>query len=79
VSILYRKEIQQAKSPEEYRKEKEREFEEKFSNPYYAASTGLVNAIIEPRNTRQELIRILEDLWAKREERPSKKHGNPPF
>jgi acetyl-CoA carboxylase carboxyltransferase component len=79
VSILYRKEIQQAKDPTEYRKEREREFEEKFSNPYFSASTGLVNAIIEPRNTRQVLVRLLEDLWAKREERPPKKHGNPPF
>jgi acetyl-CoA carboxylase carboxyltransferase component len=79
VSILYRKEIKEAEDPEKYRKEKEREFEEKFSNPYYAASAALVNAIIEPRNTRQELIRALEDLLAKREERPTKKHGNPPF
>jgi len=79
VNILYRKEIKEADDPEKYRREKEKEFEEKFSNPFYAASTGLVNAIIEPRHTKQELIRILEDLLTKREERPPKKHGNPPF
>lgn len=79
VNILYRKEIKEAKDPEKYRREKEKEFEEKFSNPYYAAATGLVNAIIEPRNTRSELIRILEDLLAKKEGNPPKKHGNPPF
>jgi len=79
VNILFRKEIKEASDPEAYRKEKEEEFQEKFSNPYYAASAALVNSIIEPRNTRQELIRTLEDLLDKREERPSKKHGNPPF
>jgi propionyl-CoA carboxylase beta chain len=46
---------------------------------YYAASIGLVNAIIEPRNTRLKLIRILKDLLAKKEENPPKKHGDPPF
>ena len=79
VSILYRKEIKEAGDPGKYRKEKENEYDEKFSKPYYAASTGLVSAIIEPRNTRQELIRALEDLLTKKEGRPSKKHGNPPF
>lgn len=79
VNILFRKEIREAVDSEKFRREKEKEYQEKFSHPYYAASYGLVNAIIEPRHTRQELIRVLEDLSAKREERASKKHGNPPF
>ena len=55
VSILYRKEIKDASDPGKYRKEKEDEYDEKFSKSYYAASAGLVSSIIEPRNTRREV------------------------
>ena len=54
------------------------DYEEKFNNPYVAAELGLVDEVIEPRETRVKLIRALEMLRTKRESLPPKKHGNGP-
>ncbi|HKX76825.1 MAG TPA: carboxyl transferase domain-containing protein, partial [Acidimicrobiia bacterium] len=48
-------------------------------NPYRAAELGLVDEVIEPRETRVKLIRALEMLRSKRELLPQKKHGNIPL
>ncbi len=40
-----------------------------------AARRGYVDQIVEPADTRKYVIGALEMLFAKREERPSKKHG----
>jgi len=79
VNILYRREIQEAASPEEARKAKIAEYREKFSNPYIAAERGFVDAIILPRQTRFQLIRALRQLGSKRSTLPPKKHGNIPL
>ena len=54
------------------------EYRETFSTPYVAASRGLVDDIIEPARTREQIARALETLAAKRELRPAKKHGRGP-
>ena len=59
--------------------EKIEEYREKFATPYTAAGHGLVDAVIEPKRTRPELIRALEMTSRKRETRPEKKHGNIPL
>ncbi len=79
VNILYRREIQEAASPEEVRRAKIAEYREKFSNPYIAAERGFVDAIILPRQTRFQLIRALRQLGSKRSSLPPKKHGNIPL
>jgi propionyl-CoA carboxylase beta chain len=43
-----------------------------------AAELGLVDEVIEPRETRYKLVRALEVLRTKRETLPPKKHGNGP-
>ncbi|MEG0381148.1 MAG: carboxyl transferase domain-containing protein, partial [Kurthia sp.] len=43
------------------------------------ASHGLVDDIIDPRETRLKLIQSLEMLRNKQEDRPKKKHGNIPL
>ncbi len=81
VEILYGKELQQ-KSPEEAKKimeEKVNEYEEKFSNPYFVASRGYIDAVIEPKTTRFRIIRALEALSNKKSQIPPKKHGNIPL
>ncbi len=78
-NIIHAKEIKAADNPEEKRKEKIKEYEDLFSNPYCAASSGHVDAIIEPAETRARLIDALEIMSAKREMRPPKKHGNIPM
>jgi len=77
-NIIHRKEIKEAGDPQAKRKEKIKEYERLFSNPYRAANRGFVDAIIEPSQSRPRLIEALELMCSKRELRPPKKHGNIP-
>lgn len=79
VGVLYRKEISGADNPEEYRKSKVAELEEKFASPYVAAERGYIDEVIEPSQTRPKLIRALSLLQNKRDTNPPKKHGNIPL
>jgi acetyl-CoA carboxylase carboxyltransferase component len=78
-NIIFRKEIKNAKNPEEFRKQKIREYKKKFANPYVAAAYGYIDAIIEPSQTRKFLIHALEISANKEEVLPKKKHAIPPF
>jgi len=78
-NIIFRKEITEAKDPNAMRQLKVQEYTEKFANPYIAAANGHVDAVIEPRETREFLIHSLEISVQKSETRPRKKHGIPPF
>ena len=55
--------------------EKAAEYKELQSSPNSAAARGYVDAIIEPADTRKYVIGAFEMLFAKREDRPAKKHG----
>jgi len=77
VNILYRKELEQARD-DKRRAELLREYEVQFSNPYQAAESGLIEAVIEPRQTREKLIGALAILQAKRQSLPHRKIGNMP-
>jgi propionyl-CoA carboxylase beta chain len=79
VNIIYRKDIKQAKNPEEVRKGFIEDYEEKFANPYIAASLGYIDDVVVPSETRPALIRALEMLMDKRQTLPPKKHGNIPL
>lgn len=79
VNIIYAKEIAESDDPEQLRQEKIDEYREKFANPYIAAGLGMVDDVIDPRDTRIKLIQALEMLQDKHEERPDKKHGNIPL
>ena len=60
VEVLYGKEVAAIESPEEKARfvaEKEKEYNDKFSNPYNAARYGYIDDVIEPRNTRFRIIR----------------------
>ena len=79
VSIIHRKEIADAKDPDETREQLATEYEERFSNPYVAAEYGLVDEVIMPSQTRERLIAVLDMLEDKRETLPPKKHSNLPL
>lgn len=79
VNIIYAKEIAESDNPEKLRQEKIDTYREKFANPYVAAGLGMVDDVIDPRETRIKLIQALEMLREKQEERPHKKHGNIPL
>jgi propionyl-CoA carboxylase beta chain len=78
VNIIHRRELGQSDEPESRRTELIADYEQRFNNPYVAAEIGLVDEIIEPRQTRLKLIRAMEMLRTKRESLPPKKHGNGP-
>lgn len=78
-NIIFKKEITASENPSETRQQKIQEYRDKFSNPYVAASRGYVDDVIEPAETRIKIINALEMLNTKRENRPTKKHGNIPL
>jgi propionyl-CoA carboxylase beta chain len=79
VNILNKKEIQSAQDPAAERARRVAEYNEKFANPYIAASLGYIDDIIEPAETRPRVIAALESLVNKRQNVPAKKHGNIPL
>ena len=79
VNIIFRKEIETADDAEARRVELIEEYTERFANPYIAAERGYVDDVIDPRETRRVLVRSLEMLRSKREQMPSRKHGNVPL
>jgi len=79
VNIIHRRTLAEAEEPNAMRAELVDEYDEKFSNPFVAAELGLVDEVIEPRETRPRLIQALEMLRTKRSQMPPKKHGNIPL
>ncbi|MCL1594236.1 MAG: acyl-CoA carboxylase subunit beta [Actinomycetia bacterium] len=79
VNVIHRRELAAADDPEVRRTELVADYEDQFNNPYVAAQNGLVDDVIEPRETRPKLIAALEMLRNKRESLPPKKHGNIPL
>lgn len=78
-NIIFAKEIASSDNPAETRARKIEEYRVKFANPYVAAANGMVDDVIDPRETRQKLLESLDMLKNKRETRPAKKHGNIPL
>jgi acetyl-CoA carboxylase carboxyltransferase component len=79
VRVLYRKEIGTAEEKERILEEKIQEYREKFMTPYYTASKRQLDLLIRPQETRGQLIRALEMLENKKEQRWARKHGNIPL
>ncbi|MBO0829633.1 MAG: acyl-CoA carboxylase subunit beta [Streptosporangiales bacterium] len=55
------------------------EYEDTLANPYIAAERGYVDAVIAPHQTRGQIVRALRTLRTKRENVPTRKHGNIPL
>ena len=55
------------------------DYVERFATPYIAAERGMVDMVIEPKNSRAVVINALQMLQTKRETRPAKRHGNIPL
>lgn len=78
-AIIFKREIEGAENSDQKLIEKENEYSEKFANPYQAAERGYIDEVIEPKDTRQRLIRAFESLENKVDVLPKKKHGNIPL
>jgi len=79
VEILYRKDIDKAEDKEQRKQELQDQYNQEFANPYEAAERGYIDDVIEPHQTRLELIKALRTLRTKVETNPWKKHGNIPL
>jgi len=79
INIIYRKEIQAAEDPDAFRQQKIKEYDYKYSNPFHAASNMLVDRIIDPADTRFQIIKGLRMLKSKKRPAPFRKHGNIPL
>ena len=82
VEVLDGKKIAEITNPDEraeFVAKKEKEYQDKFANPYEAAKFGYIDDVIEPRNTRLRIIRALHTLETKRLANPEKKHSNIPL
>ncbi len=79
VEIIFKREIEKAEDKEKRNQELIDEFNDKFANPYIAASYGYIDDVIEPKFTRERLIDAFELLENKVDTNPKKKHGNIPL
>ncbi|MGE0046139.1 MAG: acyl-CoA carboxylase subunit beta [Hyphomonadaceae bacterium] len=56
-----------------------KEYQDRFANPFVAASLGYLDDVIMPRETRRRIVRALKSLEKKKLENPWKKHDNIPL
>jgi propionyl-CoA carboxylase beta chain len=79
INIVFREALQKAEDPAKARDEMVEHYRQTFANPFKAAESGYVDAVIYPEDTRPIIIRSLEMLKNKRDQHPPKKHGNIPL
>jgi propionyl-CoA carboxylase beta chain len=58
---------------------REKEYREKFANPFIAGHRGFIDDVIMPHETRKRICRSLAMLRDKKLENPWRKHGNIPL
>ncbi|TXL74600.1 acyl-CoA carboxylase subunit beta [Vineibacter terrae] len=58
---------------------REKEYREKFANPFVAANRGFIDDVIMPHGTRRRVCKALALLKNKKLENPWRKHGNIPL
>ncbi|MCF7810606.1 acyl-CoA carboxylase subunit beta [bacterium] len=77
VKVLYGREAKnmEPEKLKEFYTAKEKEYREKFANPYDAAKMGYIDDVIEPRNSRFRIIRGFVSLVGKRDSNLPRKHG----
>ncbi len=71
---MFRKQIEQASDPEAEKRALVEGYRE-LVDVYVAARNGMIDDVIDPRETRPTIIRALELAEGKRVERPWKRHA----
>lgn len=79
VAVLNRRDLADATDPDARRVELESEYSEKFLSPRIAAERGLIDAVIDPLDTRRVLANGLRRLANKRPILPQRRHANEPL
>lgn len=75
VEIIFRKD----RNDPEALAAREEEYQQKFANPFVAASLGFIDEVIQPAITRSRICKGLHSLASKQLNNPWKKHGNIPL
>jgi acetyl-CoA carboxylase carboxyltransferase component len=79
VNILFRRQLDEAPDPAAERARFIAEYQDQFGSPYAAASSGHVDDVILPSETRSKLIVALDFLRDKQASSLPKKHGCMPL
>ena len=79
INVIGRKEIANAEDTEAKRTEMVTNYRNQFANPYIAANRGYIDDVIDPEETRPELVKALRMLDSKVDNLPPKKHRNIPL
>jgi acetyl-CoA carboxylase carboxyltransferase component len=77
-NVVFRREIAAAEDPDAARAAKVAEYRDQLMHSFYAAERGLIDDVIDPRETRAVLASALAMLRTKHAPLPHRKHGNPP-
>lgn len=78
-NVIYRREISGADDSAAKRTELASSYEAQFNNPYFAASLGIVDEVILPRETRKKVAALLDAFRDKKQTGLNKKHNNIPL
>ena len=80
VDLFYADKIAKSEKPQQLREQLIKEYIDRYANPFAEVSIRThIKDIIEPRETRRQLIKSLELLRGKKVIRYPKKHGNIPL
>ena len=75
-SVIFAKEITEAKNSDEVKQERIQEFRKLYEHPYLAAARGYVDDVIMPHDTRKYINQALDVLENKTVSRPWRKYSN---
>ncbi|MFE6844611.1 acyl-CoA carboxylase subunit beta [Streptomyces sp. NPDC057686] len=78
-NVIFRREIAAADDPQATRDRMVKDYRSELMHPYYAAERGLVDDVIDPAETRSQLIRAFRMLRTKHADQPNRKHANTPL
>lgn len=76
IKSIYKEEILSSDKPKDKEKEIIEKYRDKFTNPYSAAETGIIDDIILPSESRMRLFAVIDMLQSKRVVSYPKKHGS---
>ncbi len=80
VDLFYGAEIAKAENPQQVREQLIKDYRQRYANPFFTSSIDThIHDVIEPRETRRQLIRAFRLLRTKKVNRHSKRHGNIPL
>jgi len=79
VNIIFRNEIKNAADANAEKQRLVDDYRDKFAHPYKAAEFGYIDDVIDPADTRPQIIQALKMLKTKRDTNPPKKYGNIPL